>query len=249
MSFTSCAVLFEDEDIILVDKPAGVLSHPNPPNPGQRGAAPGAAFLGKYDFGAKTYSTPAGKLWLLHRLDQDTSGVLLAAKSAEHAAVLREQFESGRIAKVYLALVRGLVEPRGAWKDHLVSSRDGGKVRVRSLRGRPENAELRFGTLEQFPEHRMSLLEIELLTGKTHQIRVQAASRQHPLAHDDLYGDFGWNRRLKKELGLKRLFLHAASLELVHPRTRRRLKVRCPLPKDLSEALEQLSLPPVPAAH
>ncbi len=238
MSFTSHAVLFEDEDLILVDKPAGVLSHPNP---GQSGAPALAAFLGKYDFNAKTFSSPAGKLWLLHRLDQDTSGVLLAAKHADCAGMLREQFESGRISKHYLALVRGMIESRGAWKDHLVSARDGGKVRVRTVRGRPENAELRFKAVDAFPEHKMTLLEIELLTGKTHQIRVQSASRQHPLAHDDLYGDFGWNRRLKKELGLKRLFLHAARLELVHPRTRRRLRVNCPLPIDLSEVIQRMS--------
>ncbi|MFN7685875.1 MAG: RluA family pseudouridine synthase [Oligoflexia bacterium] len=236
MSFSKHPILFEDADLVLVDKPAGVLSHPNP---GAKAAPGSCAFEGKYDFNAKTFATPSGTLWLLHRLDQDTSGVLLAARTEKAARALREAFDAGRVAKHYLALVRGIADEKGVWRDHLESSRegrggrDGSRVRTRVVRGRAANAELKFVRREVFAAQRVSLLEIELVTGRTHQIRVQAASRQHPIAGDDLYGDFAWNKRLRKEWGLKRLFLHAASLEFVHPGTRRRVCIESALPGEL----------------
>lgn len=237
--FSEWPVLFEDQWLVVIDKPSGVLSHPNP---GALTAKNRGAFLGPYDFGEKAFDTPAGKLWLLHRLDQDTSGALLGAKDTQTAEALRDAFESDQISKRYLALARGLTEAKGIWRDHLSLMRERGKVRSRVVRGGAINAELKFQREAVSEEHRVSLIQLGLITGKTHQIRVQAASRQHVLAGDDLYGDFSWNKKIRGAWGLKRLFLHAYELGLVHPRTRKRLLVRAPLPVELEAVLRGIGL-------
>jgi RluA family pseudouridine synthase len=234
---TDCPILLEDAQLVLVNKPAGVLSHPNP---GQITARNRGAFLGPYDFDEKTFETESGKVWLLHRLDQDTSGVLLAAKDSATGERLREDFDSGRIRKEYLCLVRGDPGPKGVWKDHLTLKRDGSKVRSFVLRGHAPNAELRFTRVGHSASRKVSLLRVELITGRTHQIRVQANSRQHPLCGDDIYGDFAWNKKMARELGVDRLFLHAWRLELRHPKSGKTLRIDAPLPDELSRALELL---------
>jgi len=236
---TSHPILYQDRDLLIVNKPSGVLSHPNP---GKLDLKNRGAFDGPYDFDEKTFQTPAGKVWLLHRLDQDTSGVLLAALTENAARLCRQSFDEDRIQKTYLALVQGNPGQSGTWKDHLTMKREQGRVRSYVLRGNPPNAELRFKNLGYSPIHRVSLLEIQLITGKTHQIRVQASSRRHPLAGDDIYGDFAWNKKLGRELSLKRLFLHARQVELQHPSTRKKLRVQAALPPELSDSLQELDL-------
>jgi RluA family pseudouridine synthase len=225
---TRCPILHRDRFLIGVDKPSGVLSHPNP---GRRGEL--AAFEGRYDEKAQCFESIAGRVWLMHRLDQDTSGVLLGALDEATAGRCREAFETGAMAKTYLAAVRGNPGREGVWLDHLATSHERGRVRTAVVKGRPPNAELHFRQLAHDPMRRLSLLEIRLLTGKTHQIRVQAASRQHHLLGDDVYGHFELNRRLRAEAGLKRLFLHAARLEFKHPASGQPLRLEAPLPEDL----------------
>jgi RluA family pseudouridine synthase len=236
---TDCPILFEDEHLVLVNKPAGVLSHPNP---GQLTAKNRGAFQGEYDFNEKTFETGSGKVWLLHRLDQDTSGVLLGTRDARSAERLREDFDSGRVRKEYLCLVRGDPGPKGVWKDHLTLKRDGSKVRSFVLRGHAPNAELRFERVAHSASQKVSLLRIELVTGRTHQIRVQANSRQHPLCGDDVYGDFAWNKKLEHQFRSTRLFLHASRLEFRHPVTGRKLMIEAPLPSELKDVLAALGL-------
>ncbi len=235
--FTTCPILHRDRFIVVINKPAGVLSHPNP---GRQDARTPAAFLGRYDSEQRCFETPAGKVWLLHRLDQDTSGVLLAALDERSALRCRALFEEGTIQKRYLALVRGSLEGKGTWLDHLATSRSGGGVRTQVVKGRPANAELRFEVRAHSDEHRLSLLDIQLITGRTHQIRVQAASRQHPLAGDDVYGDFAMNKRLRQSLGLRRLALHAHRLEFRHPASGLHTTIEAPVPEDLGQAFGTL---------
>jgi RluA family pseudouridine synthase len=236
---TDCPILYEDAQLILINKPAGTLSHPNP---GALSSRNRGAFQGEYDFNHKTFATESGPIWLLHRLDQDTSGVLLAAKDSRSAELCREAFDSGEVRKDYLCLLRGDPGVRGIWKDHLSLKRDGSKARSVVLRGHAPNAELHFRRLGYSTSHRMSLVQVELMTGKTHQIRVQAKSRQHPLCGDDIYGDFSWNKKMQRELGLGRLFLHAWRLQLQHPSTKRLLRIEAPLPEELEQALQRLEL-------
>lgn len=234
---TRCPVLHRDRFLIVVNKPSGLLSHPNP---GRRSEV--AAFEGRYDERAQCFESAAGRVWLMHRLDQDTSGVLLGALDAATAARCREAFESGAMAKTYLAAVRGNPGREGVWLDHLATAHERGRVRTAVVKGRPPNAELHFRQLGYDPVRRLSLLEIRLLTGKTHQIRVQAASRQHHLLGDDVYGHFELNRRLRPEVGLKRLFLHAARLEFKHPASGQPLRLEAPLPENLTTVRARLGL-------
>ena len=231
---TSCDILLEDQHLIVVNKPHGVLSHPNPKDV----VSTRCAFEGRYDFDAKCFHTPVGVVWLIHRLDQDTSGVLLAAKDAKSATACRRAFEEDQVRKTYRALTKGGgFKPEGVWLDHLATLRQKNKVRTTVDKTRRPNAEARFKLLDYSPLHRLSYLEVSLVTGKTHQIRVQAASRQHPIIGDDVYGDFDLNRRLRKELGLKRLFLHAAQLQILHPGAGKVITVDAPLPEALGEVL------------
>lgn len=226
---TGSPILYEDDQLLLVAKPSGALSHPNP-----KGASAAVAFEGQYDFDQKTFVHAGRTIWLLHRLDQDTSGVLLAAKDEKSARILRHAFEHQGVKKTYLAVVRG--NPGSSqwqkWEDHLEMSRQGDRIRVRALRGKPANAELKFRNQGFSASDRVSLLEIELITGRTHQIRVQAASRQHPLAGDDIYGDFAWNKKLAREKQAGRLQLHAWKIAFRHPHGRHDLVIEARPPED-----------------
>jgi RluA family pseudouridine synthase len=234
---TQCPIVHQDRFILVVNKPAGVLSHPNSAkiDPKIR-----SAFEGRYDLDEKCFTGPAGKVWLIHRLDQDTSGVLLAALDERTAEKCRALFEADAIQKHYLALVRGQPPVKDTWLDHLSISRSAGRVRTSVLKGRPPNAELRYQLLGHHAEQRLSLIDIALITGRTHQIRVQSSSRQHPLAGDDVYGDFEMNRRLRHQLGLKRLALHARQLTFKHPASGYQTTLTAPLPPDLAGVVEKL---------
>lgn len=228
--YTSCPVLLEDQWLIVINKTHGVLSHPN------RGDTnPTCSFDGAWDDEEKTFATPAGRVWLIHRLDQDTSGVLLGAKDARTAEALREAFERDEVTKRYLALgVGGGLKTSGQWLDHLRVNHQRGKVRTEVVRGARPNAESHFRLLRYDPALRLSLIEIELITGKTHQIRVQAAARHVPVAGDDVYGHFARNRELRKVPGIKRLCLHARELHFRHPQTKEPVIVQAPVPDELA---------------
>jgi len=250
--FTQCPVLFEDPDLIAINKPEGVLSHPNP---GAKNAA--SAFEGPYDLGDRRFQTPQGPVWLVHRLDQDTSGVLLAAKNKKSLAACRKAFEERKVKKHYIALVsRRPMPPHGIWRDTLMEQRSSGAIRSAiNYSGRPAsktgrgspffagrpNAFLNYKMKEYFPKLNLSLLEIDLLTGKTHQIRVQSAYRGHPVAGDRIYGNFTLNKELRQALDLRRLFLHAWRLVLPHPASGKSLTVDSPLPEDLENCLLRAS--------
>lgn len=180
-------------------------------------------------------------MWLLHRLDKDASGALLAAFDAETAARLRDAFEKGRVRRGYTALVGGFAPVKGRWRDALGEVRKRKSVRAFSRRGAPPNAELTFATKHVYRRRGLSLVEIELVTGRTHQIRVQMAGREHPVAGDEVYGDFAMNRLLRKTIGLRRLFLHASRLSFAHVRIDRRITVNVPIPEYLSGPLSRVS--------
>ncbi len=242
-------ILFEDLWLIAIDKPAGVLSHPN-----LKGPSHPCAFEGSYDMEERRFCTlhaPFPFLWLVHRLDRDTSGVLVAAKQTEVARKCRKLFENHEIHKTYLALVRGKPSPRlGKWRDHLKKQTFKGMVRSILLPNRPPNAELQYKILSTFliPHTSfsapysgfLSLLEITPLTGRTHQIRVQAAARNHPIGGDRIYGDFAFNRELRQQVGLQRLFLHAWRLEFHPPITQQPVRLEAPLAEALNRCLNQL---------
>lgn len=233
---TRSPVLYSDEHLILVDKPEGVLSHPNPASDKNTKAA----FEGKYDLKTRCFHSSIRPVYLIHRLDQDTSGVLLACWDPAVAETLRLAFEEGRVHKHYLALVAGNPAPKGIWQDYIDTRKEHGRVRSFARRSPKPNAKLTYRVKHYDPRFRLSLLDIQLFTGKTHQIRVQSASRANPVCGDDVYGNYSFNKKLKREIGLKRMFLHASSLEFAHPSTQKMMRFEAPLPESLKDCLSQI---------
>jgi 23S rRNA pseudouridine955/2504/2580 synthase len=212
-------VLFEDDAFLAIDKPSGIAVH------GGSGVAHGVIES------LRSMRPQARYLELVHRLDRETSGVLLVAKRRAALTALHDAIRTRAVDKRYLVGVSGrfrneMQRVRAALAKRTLA--DGGKHVSVSDSG--QEAETVFRRLERGPE--FSLLEAELLTGRTHQIRVHLAHLKHPVLGDDKYGDFELNKRLRKE-GLKRMFLHAASLALRHPATGEALRLESPLPRDL----------------
>jgi 23S rRNA pseudouridine955/2504/2580 synthase len=221
------AVVFEDEALLVLDKPAGVAVH------GGSGVSFGV-------IEQLRRSRPQAKfLELAHRLDRETSGLLIVAKKRSALTQLHDQFRDGQIAKRYLALVKGhwpnpVQHVRLALEKYLTE--DGERRVSVNADGKPAHSIVRRVARWQ----NFSLVEVELKTGRTHQIRVHLTHLGFPLAGDDKYGDFALNRDLMK-VGLKRMFLHAAKLGLPHPLTSERIDLESPLPGDLQAFIDQLN--------
>ncbi|MDT3735642.1 MAG: RluA family pseudouridine synthase [Denitratisoma sp.] len=219
-------IVREDDGLLVVDKPAGMAVH------GGSGVSFGVIEQ------LRRQRPQARFLELAHRLDRETSGLLLIAKKRSVLTALHDMFREGRIEKRYLALVKGrwrepLRHVRLALHKHLTEE---GERRVSvSKEGKFAHSIVRLvARWENF-----SLVEVELETGRTHQIRVHLAHLGYPICGDDKYGDFALNKALQKR-GLGRMFLHAAKLALNHPATGERLDLAVALPEDLSAFLQRL---------
>ena len=223
-------VLYEDDALIALDKPAGLAVH------GGSGIAYGI-------IERLRHARPDARfLELVHRLDRDTSGVLLVAKKRGALTGLHAQLREGRVDKRYFVLVRG------KWRDAVrrvelaletwVTGDGERRVRV-DREGRV--ARTVFHRVKTWPDldPPLSLLEAELETGRTHQIRVHLTHLGYPLAGDDKYGDFAWNKVLSKQ-GLKRMFLHAHRIRFAHPVEGREIVVESPLAPDLAQFVARL---------
>lgn len=236
-------VVFRDETLWVLDKPAGILSHPNPP--AER--ATNALFRAPYDPQRELYrfavaGGPQVQVHLVHRLDQETSGLIVCAFRQEAAALVKESLYHREVEKEYRALVLGIPRsPRGEWADRLEKVSREGKAIVTVRAGKP-NAVTSFSVLERLGGADMALLSLRPETGRTHQLRVQAASRGHPIAGDGRYGDFGANEFLAAQVGLKHMFLHAIRIELRHPGTGHVLKLQAPPTSRLKGPLERIRL-------
>lgn len=218
------AVLSEDRDFLVIDKPAGIASH------GGSGISFGAIELLRA-------ARPRESLELVHRLDRDTSGVLVLAKKRSALTALQAEIREGRVEKRYLALLAGALPQKRLTVDAPLrkSVLQGGERMVRiDEEGKPSRS--RFGEIERFAD--ATLAEIAIETGRTHQIRVHAAHAGHPVAGDEKYGDREFNRAMR-DAGLKRLFLHAARFEF--SMGEKSYGFSAPLPDDLKRVLDALS--------
>ena len=228
-------VLYEDEHLIAINKPAGVAVH------GGSGVSFGVIEQ------LRMARPQARFLELVHRLDRDTSGILLIAKKRSALRHLQDQFRERETGKTYLALVRGDWPANKKVIDaplhkYLLDAKEGspgaGERRVRVV-SKDDPDGMRAITLVkvsrqlEIAAERHTLLEVTIKTGRTHQIRVHLASQGHPIAGDDKYGDFDANKALARA-GLKRMFLHAWRLEFGHPATSERLTLVAELPPELS---------------
>ena len=212
-------VIFEDPALLVIDKPSGVAVH------GGSGVSFGV-------IESLRASRPEAKmLELAHRLDRDTSGLLVVAKKRTALVELHRMLRDGEVEKIYLAVVKGrwqggkreiresLHKYVNAKGERRVSVHIGGKAAVTKVT--PLQAGASF-----------SFLELRLMTGRTHQIRVHLAHAGHPVLGDDKYGDFELNRAVARQ-GVKRLFLHARRLAFAHPAGGDKLRLASPLPKDM----------------
>lgn len=231
--FLNDAVLFEDDALMILNKPAGMAVH-----------AGSGISVGVIE-ALRAVRTDLAYLELVHRLDRETSGCLVLAKKSSvlkalHLDFAQNSLKNARLDKRYLALVRG--EWQGGQRRitralNTDARRGGERVVVVDENGSYASSIMRpLGTGPL-----ASLLEVKLLTGRTHQVRVHALSEGHPLAGDSRYGDREFNTAIRK-LGLNRLFLHAASLSFYHPLSGEKMTITAPLPDELDAILTALEL-------
>ncbi|HXA53751.1 MAG TPA: RluA family pseudouridine synthase [Solirubrobacteraceae bacterium] len=222
-------IAYEDEHLLVIDKPAGLVVHP------ARGHREGtlSQLLVGVPGGGGMGGDPQ-RPGIVHRLDRDTSGLLVVARSEEAHRLLQQALAARRIEREYLALVEGRPPARSGTIEAPIG-RDP-QVRTRMAVGGnfPRQARTHFTLERTLPAH--SLLRVRLDTGRTHQIRVHMRAIGHPVAGDPEYGTAG-------TLGLERQFLHATRLSLPHPITAAALEVRSPLPADLAAALRRAGGP------
>ena len=219
-------ILYEDERIIVINKPSGMAVH------GGSGINAGVIEA------LRALRPEESRLELVHRLDRDTSGCLLISKKPAVLRTLHELIRGNRVDKRYLALLAGSWRKGAKQVDAplLKNTLQGGERVVRvDPDGKP--AETRYRRLERYND--ATLVEVELITGRTHQIRVHSAWLGSPVLGDTKYGDETANRRLR-ELGLKRLFLHAHRLRFRWPGEKRDMAIEAPLPDELQALLAKL---------
>lgn len=226
------SVLHEDESIVVVDKPVGLLVEPLPDRAGEEPTL--------LDLLADHYRhAPRARSYVVHRIDRDTSGLVLFARTPSARDALKAQFEERTPERVYLAVVLGRpTPPSGTWRDKLAW--DPTALRQRKAHGsdaRAKDAEARYQVTEQFAD--TALIEVALVTGKRNQIRVQAAMRGHPLLGERQYR-FNAPPEPATLPHIDRQALHAWKLGFVHPATHRRVTYTSPLPEDLAALLAAL---------
>jgi len=222
-------VVYEDQDLVVVDKPAHLVVHPAP---GHKSGTLANALLARYpDLPVDDDGRPG----IVHRLDKDTSGLLIVAKNESARRHLQAQFKEGQVTKVYLALVEGEVEPSSGVIDAPIGrdARSRKRMAVGISGGRQAVTE--YQVLEHLSG--FTLLEVRPRTGRTHQVRVHLAFLRHPVVGDKAYG------RRKQHLELDRQFLHAHRLCFRQPSSGKQLELVSELPADLAGVLEKLRNP------
>lgn len=219
-------IVYEDDDLLVVDKPAGLVVHPSPGHAGHTlvnavlAHCPNLSGIGG-----------EGRPGIVHRLDKDTSGLIIVAKNDAAHLSLARQLKERKIEKTYLALVEGRVRPAGGVIDAPIA-RDPRHRKRMAVVARGRDARTRYRVLREADGR--SLLEVRPETGRTHQIRVHLASIGHPIAGDALYGR-------RRDPSLARQFLHAQRLAFRHPRTGERIELEAPLADDLARYLATVS--------
>ena len=209
--------LFEDDDILVINKQAGLAVHEG------KAILKSQSLLGMLE---ATYRSQGILPRLVHRIDKETSGILVVAKREAVAEDLEKRFEKGEVGKEYLALVLGRVHPKEGSIDFPIPGRE----------GKPARALTRYRVERELPG--TSLVRVNMETGRMHQIRLHFARLGHPVVMDDRHGDFAFNKQFRKTHGLKRQFLHACSISFDYRDKKR--KWTAPLPDDLAMTLKSL---------
>jgi len=234
-------ILYEDEFCLIVNKPAGIAVHPGSKIKYGHSLIDYCVALIRN----KNPESPEPKL--VHRLDKDTSGLVMIAKNDGFLRKIINLLQTGKIQKIYKTLVRGaFLKDSGTITEKIARREEraqgGGskytKISINSEKGK--NSVTHYTVEKYFPKLDASLVEVLLETGRMHQIRIHFASNNHPLAGDQIYGDFRWNRGLQKKFNLKRQALHAFSLQFIHPETGEKIYVESEVPDEITNIYKYL---------
>lgn len=223
-------ILFEDQYLVIINKPARLLVHRT------------RQAYGESDCALQFLRDQIGS-WVspVHRLDRATSGILLFAKQEEILPALKTQFMDRSVRKSYLTLVRGIPKEKTGLIDHpLHSERSGRLQEAQTGFGVLAETEIPFNSTGRYPTSRYSLLQIDLHTGRTHQIRRHLAHIRHYIIGDKKHGDNKQNIFFEKQFGLSKLLLHAYLLEFKHPITQEQIRLTCPIPIHFESIVKEL---------
>jgi 23S rRNA pseudouridine1911/1915/1917 synthase len=228
-SVPDLGIVYDDDDVVVVDKPVGVAAHPSVgwEGPTVLGALAAAGFR-------VSTSGAAERAGIVHRLDAGTSGLMVVAKSERAYAELKRQFHDREVSKIYHAIVQGHPDPSAGTIDAPIGRHPGSSWKF-AVTADGKASVTHYETLEAFP--RASLLEVHLETGRTHQIRVHMAAQRHPCVGDAMYGA---DPTLSARLGLTRQWLQAMRLGFRHPGTGEWVEFQSEYPADLQHALDVL---------
>jgi 23S rRNA pseudouridine1911/1915/1917 synthase len=228
-------IYFEDADLAVIEKPAGVVVHPGS---GSRGGTVANALL--FHFQNLSDVGGEGRPGIVHRLDKKTSGLLIVAKNNVAHARLSAAFQDRKVQKTYLALVHGKPRRPSGTIELTVGRHPTIRTKMAAGQVKGRTAHTEYKVLEYF--RGFSLLEVKIKTGRTHQIRVHLSAIGNPVAGDDVYGERSYKEFVRKFKDFDRYFLHAAALRFDHPATGGPLEFHSPLPPELQKLLESIEL-------
>lgn len=227
-------VVYEDPEIIVVNKPAGMVVHPT-----DHGAHVSGTLVNALLYHCKDLSGIGGEKrpGIVHRLDKDTSGLIISAKNDKAHNYIAKQIENREVIKKYITLLKGHLTPlAGSIESPLLKTGGAKDVRV-SGQKKAKYALTHYKVKKYVGDY--SLVEVQIVTGRTHQIRVHFSAIGHPVCGDEMYGDKTQNLKLKTQ-GLYRQFLHAAYLKFRLPKNNKIIELSTPLPNDLKAVLKKL---------
>ena len=224
------SIIYDDEDLVVIDKPVGCAAHPSPGWTGP--TVVGALMAAGYSVST---SGPAERQGIVHRLDVGTSGLMIVAKSDQAFHALKDAFRNRTVSKIYHALVQGHMDPSTGTIDAPIDRHPKEDHRF-AVVATGKGSITHYEVMEFY--RAVSMVKIELETGRTHQIRVHFSALHHPLVGDTTYGA---DPVLGKSLGMSRPWLHAAELSFSHPVTQAKLNFKAPYPSDLTGSLALLS--------
>jgi len=230
-------IIYEDEDISVVNKAPGMVVHPT-----DHGAHVSGTLVNALMYRCKDELSGIGgekRPGIVHRLDKDTSGLIITAKNDKAHHYVSKQIQARTVTKKYITLLKGHLEPKeGSIEAPLIKSHAGGKTDIQvSGSEKAKYALTHYNVLEYIGDY--SLVSVQIVTGRTHQIRVHFKAIGHPVCGDEMYGDSTINQKLKIA-GLKRQFLHAAELSFKLPKSKKEIHLKAPLSKDLEDILKKL---------
>lgn len=220
-------IVYEDEYLAVINKPSGMVVHPGAGN--KNGTLVNAIL---YEFGRVGNNEDEIRPGIVHRLDKDTSGLMLVAKEDEAYYKLIEMFRNKEVKRSYKALVNGVVSEDEGTIDEPIGRHPTNRQVMTVINKNSKNAITHYTVLDRFPNH--TYIRADLETGRTHQIRVHMKYINHPIVGDQVYASG------KNEFGLKKQFLHSAEIKFIHPITNQLIELKSDLPSDLSKILNNL---------